>query len=223
MKRAFTAILLLLTLTCFGQEWMEFQLDSTLSLAIPDNYKVVDTLGQRVINAQIDNGLILVMKLPNKGQTAINVQNEKELVNSYTGFQDGLIGSHKGELIKGEIIETGGLKCIQFSYRARMGDENQIRHCLGIFVNENMYAINFWELESMTKEMAPQRERLFSSIKLPNSLGLKNQMSNSIEGGKGFRTGFFLGKVLGYILIFGTLISIGIWISKGKKRKNTNA
>jgi hypothetical protein len=78
-------------------------------MAIPDNFEITDTLGQRVITSQVDNGLILVTVLENKGKTAITVRNEKELIDSYKGFQKGAINSQKGELIKDEIIEMYGL------------------------------------------------------------------------------------------------------------------
>ena len=108
MKKIFTIALTFIAITCCGQQWIDYRLDSTMTVVIPDNYRVVDTMGLRVITAQSDNGLVLVTKLANKGHIAINVQNETELIKSYTGFQEGLIGSHKGTLIESEIIDRAG-------------------------------------------------------------------------------------------------------------------
>src|SRR5688572_10634794 len=123
MNRLFFLILTTISINSFGQQWTECKVDSTLTMTIPDNFEITDTLGQRVITSQVDNGLILVTVLENKGKTAINVQNEKELIDSYKGFQKGAVNSQKGKLIKDEIIEMNGLKFLRFSFRATMGDE----------------------------------------------------------------------------------------------------
>ena len=223
MNKLLIAILTAISISGFGQQWSEYQVDSTLALVLPDNYQVRDTLGQRVITARIDNGLILISILPNSGQTAINVQNEKELINSYKGLREGLINSQGGQLIREEIIEIGGLKLIRFSFHATMGEEKQIRHCVAAFVNEKTYSINFWEVESMTNEMTADREKLFSSLRFPTGLQLKNQMSNSIEGSRSFNVGYLIGQILGYGLMLGLLIALVVWVSKKVRRKSTNA
>jgi hypothetical protein len=223
MRKILITILTLTTINAFGQQWADYSVDSTLTLLIPNNYQIVDTLGQRVITAQIDNGVILVSVLSNKGQTAFNVQNEKELIDAYNEFQKGMIDSHKGQLIKKEIVEKSGLKLTRFSYSVTIGSERQIRHCMAIFVNEKTYAINFWELESMTNEMKTEREKLFSSLKLPTGLELQNQMSYSIEGSRAYHLGHLFGQVFIYVLMLGLFISFIIWVSKKVSRKSTNA
>ena len=223
MRKILIAILTILSINSFGQQWTKYQVDSTLTLTVPDNFEVTDTVGQRVITAQVDNGLILVTVIPNEGKNAINIQDEKELLDSYKGFQKGLIESQKGQLIKEEIIEKNGLKFIRFSFRATMGDEKQIRHCLGIFVSKKIYSLNFWELASMTDEMTDVRESFFSSLILPTNLTLKNQLNDSIEGSRAYRISYFIGYSLGLVVIFGLIILILIWITKKVRRKSTNA
>jgi hypothetical protein len=218
MRKIFIAILTLLSINSFGQQWTEYQVDSTLTLTIPDNFEVTDTVEQRIITAQVDNGLILVTVIPNNGKTAINVQDEKDLLDSYRGFKKGSIDSQKGQLIKEEIIEKNGLKFIRFSFSATTDGEKQKRHCLVIFVNNKIYSLNFWELESMTNEMADVREKFFSSLILPNDLTLKNQMNDSIEGSRAYQIGHFIGYSLGLVLTFGLIVSIVIWITRKVRR-----
>ncbi|WP_057938848.1 hypothetical protein [Algoriphagus resistens] len=214
------AILTAISINSFGQQWTECKVDSTLTITIPDNFEITDTLGQRVITSQVDNGLILVSALENKGKTAVNVQNENELIDFYTGFQKGAINSQKGELIKEEIIEINGLKFLRFSLKPTMEDEKQIRHCLAVFAANKTYSIYFWELESMTDEMTPIRERLFSSVKLPSSLTAKDQMSYSPEGSRSYDIGYLVGEIFGYVIIFGLIIILVVWISKSVRKKS---
>src|SRR5690349_3292845 len=121
MKKILVAILTTLSISCFGQQWIEYQVDSTLTITLPDNYQVTDTAEQRVITAQLDNGLILVTMMRSEGKFAVSVQDEEDLLDFYHGFQKGSINSQKGQLIKSEILKKDGLKVLRFSFKAPMG------------------------------------------------------------------------------------------------------
>ena len=223
MRKIFLTISTLLTINCFGQQWADYKIDNNLTIYIPDKFTVMDTMAQHIIRAQIDNALIMIQRIPNKGEGATNIQDKEELMKTYSGFQDGIIESQKGKLKSQEWIEKDSLLLNQFSYYAKMGDENQIRHCLALFLNEHWYAIQFWEVKSMTNEMTNLRETLFSSIKVPPRQSLKNQMSYSVEGSRGYNIGFLIGKTVGYILMLGILVLLIRWISRKATRKSANA
>jgi hypothetical protein len=223
MRKAVLTIFTLLSLNCFGQKWTEYKMDSNLTVNIPENFEIIDTLGQRIVRAQIDNGLIMIQRIPNKGETATSIQNKEELIKNYTGFQKGVVRSQNGKLLNQDFIEKDGLQVTQFSYSATMGEELQVRHCLTVFLNENWYTINFWELEALTNEMKNDRDKLFSSIKFLVGQSFKNQLSNSVEGSRGYKVGFLAGKIMGYALMIAIAVSIIIWVSKrAKKRERSN-
>jgi hypothetical protein len=219
MKKILLTIFIAISINSLGQNWTNYQVDSILTLAIPDNYKVTDTLGQRLTTARIDNGLILVSALANEGEIATNIQNEAELIRFYKGFEKGHLNSQHGQAIKDEIVENSGLKMFRFSYKASMNGEVQIRHCLVVFVNEKMYAVNFWEVESMTNDMSATREKLFSSLKFPTNPGLKNQMTNKGDEERKVKQG----ELIGQITIFGLIIGLAIWRTKRAKKKRVMA
>ena len=190
MRRPLLIALVLTAVTSFGQEWIDYKVDSTLTISIPDNFKVADTLGGKLITARVDYAAIGINVLPNKGTFAINIADETELIETYKTFRKGFVNSQKGQLIKEELIEKNGLKFWRFSFRATQGDEKHVRHSLVIFVNEYTYAITFSEFEDMAIEMTPVREQLFSSVKLRPSLTIKNQMSDVLEGSRSYRIGY---------------------------------
>jgi len=218
MKNILLAIFTAISINSFGQDWTNYQVDSTLTLTIPDNYKARDTMGQRVITAEIDNGLILISSLPNAGEVAMNVESEEQLLKVYKGLVTGYINRQHGQLIKEEIIENSGLKMIRFSYKTAMAGEKQIRHCLSVFVNEKMYSVNFWEVESLTNELAKQREKLFSSLRFSSKVGLKNQMSYKPENDKEYNQGLLLGKIT-----MALIIGVIFWFSRRGKKKRADA
>jgi hypothetical protein len=223
VNRVLIIILTVISVSSFGQQWSDYKVDESLTVYMPDRFEVMDTLGQHIIRAQIDNALIMIQRIPNKGEQATNIQDKSELIENYKEFQKGIIESQKGKLKNQQIIDKDGLQLIQFSYYATMGEEKQVRHCLGVFINESWYAVQFWEVEAMANELTKVREQFFSSVKLPAGQSLKNQMSNSIEGSRSYNLGFLIGKTLGYILMLGIIASLVIWISKKVKRKSTNA
>jgi len=140
MNRISTTILILISINSFGQQWTDYKIDSNLTVQIPENFEVMDTLGQHIIRARVDNALIMIQRIPNKGEQVTNIQDKSDLIENYKGFQNGIIESQKGKLKNQEIIEKDGLQLIRFSYYATMGEEKQIRHCLGVFINESWYA-----------------------------------------------------------------------------------
>jgi hypothetical protein len=214
MKGIVFTISILLVINGFGQGWVDYKVDDNLSVNIPDDFEVIDTLGQHVIKAQIANALIMIQRIPNNGKTVTNIQDEKELKDAYIGFQKGFTKSQKGKILHQEFIEKDGLLLSRFACNATMGEEKQIRHCVVIFIKEHWYAIQFWEVESMTIELTKEREMLFSSIKLPTDLGLASQMSNSTEGSAAYKAGVLFGVLLGYTLIIGFVVWLIFWIFK---------
>lgn len=222
MKKIILTILTVVSISSFGQQWSEYQVDSTLTLMLPGNIELRDTLGQQVIKSTIDNGMIIISVIPNSGRT-LNVKTQDDLINWYNDFSKGFVNSQKGQLIKDEIIEDSGLKMIRLSFNATLGNEKQVRHCLAIFVNDKIYAINFWEPESLTKEMTHTREQLFSSLRFPTNPGLANQMSYSKEIPRGIYYGALVRRILQYVLLPGLVILIIVWIIKQVRKQSTSA
>jgi len=214
MKNIFLVIFSAISINSFGQAWVDCKVDSNLTLMMPDNYKIQDTLGQRVIKAGIDNGLILISILENSGELSMNVESEAQLLKVYKGYENGYVKSQHGQLIKEEIIENSGLKMIRFSVSTAMGGEKQIRHCTAVFVNDKMYSINFWEVESLTNEMAKLREKLFSSLKFSPKIGRNNQMTYKQENDRAYNQGLLLGNITMVVIV-----GLGIWFSTRRKKK----
>lgn len=221
MKNYLFTLLALLSINCFSQELINYQLDSTVAVSIPANYTLTDTMGVKGITAEIDNGLIIVTTAPNQGKVEINIQDEADLIKSYKGIIGGVLQSQKGELVQQEILEKNGLKYIRATYKATQEGEKQIRHCLVLFVNHTIYTMNFWELESMDIEtedrIADVRERFFASLEFPKNLTIKDQLHGSYEDSIKDDGAYVLGELMGYGIMLLLVIGIIIWISKKAK------
>jgi hypothetical protein len=214
MQRTFLTFLTLLTLNCRAQEWKEHKFDDNMSLEIPENFIVIDTAGQRIVRAQIDNALIMIQRIPNKGDHAINISSKAELIESYEGFQKGFMNSQDAKLLKQKVEERDGLQLYRFSCSATMDEERQIRHSLVVFLNEHWYAVHFWEVEALTNELQKERTKLFSSVKFVPGLSMQNQLSYSLEASKSYKIGYLAGKYFFIVLIAGIVIFIIVWFSR---------
>jgi hypothetical protein len=195
-----------------------FRWDSLLTLKLPDNYKINDTLGIKVINAAIENATISVGILQNAGENALDIKDEKELLEWYQGFKKGYIKTNHGQLIKEQIIEANGLKMIQFSLHAETAGQKQVRHCIAVIVNDKTYALNFTEVESLSGEMAKTREMVFSSMKFAPGLGQNNQLSTKGADERAYNQGLLLGKTT-----VGLVIALVVGLSIRRKKKKANA
>ncbi len=203
--------------TCFGQQWIDHQVDSLLTVSVPDNFEVVTTQ-PLVIKGQVDYALIMVSVLENKGELSINLQDEDDLTDGYTGFVKGMINAQRGELIADEIVNIDGLKVLKFSFKTSMGGEAQIRHCQALFLSGKVYAFNFWELESMTTEMTSTRKTFFESIEFLPSLSMEDQFTHSLESSNAYNVGFIVGYVLGAFLVIAVIVLVIFGIVKLVKK-----
>lgn len=218
MKQILLITLILLSANSFGQKTIEYKIDDNLTITLPDNYQVLDTLGQRMIKAPVDYGLILISKFPIQDKASISFTNNNGLVEFYNGIQEGVVKSSQGELISQEITDINKLKFIKFSYKAKMGGDIQIRDCLGVLLEENIYLFNFWQSESMVKEMKKQREVFFASLKINPQLTPNDQFINLPEESTSYNWGILMGKYLAYILIIGLPALLIVWIVNRKKK-----
>lgn len=217
MKHLFLLLLCLSTTTCFSQNWKEYIIDSNLALTLPENYTVTDTMDQKVIMAKLDGGLVMVTHMENNGQYEISVTDEPDLVLEYKSFRKGMLKSARGKLIQEGAIVLNGLKTWKFSFSARWGEEKQTRYCQVLFLNKRIYVIHFWERVDKSAEMAPLREKLFSSLVLPSNLSLANQLNLIDDETAAKRLGEKIGNLIFKLLIASALIFLFVFIVRKNK------
>lgn len=221
MKTLLCSLLIIYNIQAQAQEWVDYQVDSVLTVSLPDNYFTMDTLGQHLALAQVENGLVMITSFQNKGDSAINASSESELLEAYVGFRKGFVNSQQGEFVEEKIVDIKGLKFARFSMRATTEGEVQLRHCLAGFISEKTYALSFWEVESMSQAMTPVREKFFSSVKLAPGLTLQNQLNTSLEATPAYKLGYKLGKAFSYLAIASLIIVMVIVVRKLVTKKKT--
>jgi len=215
MRYILFSLISILTIECFSQNNTEYKLEDGFTISLPENFTVTDTLGQRAIIAHIENGQILILKAPNKGKIDVSIKNESELIEFYKEFQRGLLKPSKGNLLNDNFFEIGKLKANKISYRVNTSEEPELRDALIVVLNNNIYVIQFLQLESKYNDIKVVRDKFFSSIKPSQTFSIKNQLTISAESSTDIeKTAYNLGRIFGYVLIIGIFIFIVIWILK---------
>jgi hypothetical protein len=210
--RIFILILLLsLSTLSKGQDWVNYQLDSNLTVTIPSNFQMKDTLGQGFITAFDGPGYIVITKIVNKEKLNGNITNEKQLIEAYNDFQKGFIDSSNCKLLNEQVIDKQGLKLKRFDYEFPVRDSKQIRYNLVLFVNKTWYAISYSQFTTILIERNPSYEKLFSFVQINPTLSIKNQMTSSWDPDA---IAYNIGRATGFVLIIALFISIIIGISK---------
>lgn len=217
MKKILLVLFAFQTISAFGQKWTDLVVDNNLTISVPENYQITDTLGQKIVTAQVDNGLIFIQRIPKPDDKSNNVSSKDQLDGFYKGLINGTIKSSKGELLSSEFINVKDLKLIKFSFKAKIGDELQIHDCLGLFLSGNTYLIQLWHLESISPELQEIRDKLFASLKISSTITQKDQFIASSNQSSSYKKGYIFGKILGPILLIGIFIYMIYFISRRKK------
>jgi hypothetical protein len=99
MKNFILFVLFVLTQNIFSQNLVELKLSENVSINIPDDYYVKDSLGTKRFASKLsDKSVISIVKAIEKKE--IIILNKKELKKSYDSFQNGILESYNGNLIK---------------------------------------------------------------------------------------------------------------------------
>ena len=219
MEKILLIFLAFQTPNCFGQQWIDTAIDKNITISLPHNYQITDTLGQRLITAQVNNGLIFIQRIPKPDDPTFNISNKDQLDNYYNGLIKGTIKSSKGELLSSEFIKIIDFNLIKFSFKIKIGDELQIHDCLGLFLNGYTYLIQLWHLELISPELQNIRDNVFSSLKISSTATQKDQYIASSIQSSSFKTGYIIGKILGPILLIGIFAYLIYFFSKRRKIK----
>jgi hypothetical protein len=218
MKISLLFVFAVLSCQVFAQQWTSYQFDENLTVSIPGEPQIIDTLGQHIVKVPLNNAVILIQKIPNEAKIE-NIETKEDILKSYDEFEKGFIGSQQGTWIDHEVQEKHGLLMQNFSYRASLVEEKHIRHCLVTFVNNTWYAAQFWEVEAAAGDMKTDREQFFASVKFSENLKFANQIQVTPEGSPTYKTGYIVGKLLASLMVIGFIAGAGILISRFIKKR----
>jgi hypothetical protein len=206
-------IILLLTLVLStnilssqNQEWLTYELDSIISLEMPNDVFELDTIAQGVRMYQIYSHTVNSTFIAQKALFEKENQNEdlsklpydlKSLKDQYNGMIDGIASGIPYELESKELIEKENFK----GYRLKFKDSlnNPTYEVEFYLLNKHLYSFFYVGLENFDEN---EKDLLFKSIKINTD----QKISQYLGKAQSYRIGYVFGKYFFYILIFGVII-----------------
>ena len=206
-------IILLLTLVLStnilssqNQEWLTYELDSIISIEMPNEVFELDTIAQGIRMYQIyshtENSTFIAQKAlfekENQNEDLSRLPYDlKSLKEQYNGIIDGIASSIPYELESKELIEKENF----IGYRLKFKDSlnNPTYEVEFYLLNKHLYSFFYVGLENFDEN---EKDLLFKSIKINTD----QKISQYLGKAQSYRIGYIFGKYFFYILIFGVII-----------------
>lgn len=188
-------------------EIITYNMNDNFTIELPQNFKLIDTLGQKAINCKIENGIIIISYMDSNNVNNPSIDDEKDLIKFYNGLQSGFTSKLKGNLISENLFKKDNLLIKKFEYKTSFDIEYKVITCYLIYLNGYTYIIQLWQLDLKDSSLKVQCNNFFSSIKFSQKYDFSNQQ-NFTDQSIYYKSGYLFGEIVTVIIIFGILFYI---------------
>ena len=216
MKQAFLLFSLLFISNNFAQSLENYQIDKNISLSMPKNLEVSDTLQLKTIQGFLEDNVVIITKTILKN-TVVTIESEKDLLKYYDGAQKGFFESIKGRLLKKDILNIEGLKILNLNTEVSINDEKKLYDSYILFLDNYTYTFSFIHSIKEDENFQIQKEKIISSIKFQKGLNINNQFNHYENSKRATKWGELGGTIFFYIVIAGGIIFL---IYRNRKKKH---
>ncbi|MGV8879733.1 MAG: hypothetical protein ACOH2A_11955 [Sphingobacteriaceae bacterium] len=208
------------SIPAFAQQWKKVEIDTLVSVLLPDKFQKKDTLNQQLFSTNGSYGAMIVIRSENSQDEKVDVKRLKDLNKLYDNYIKKVQGSAQGtiESKKDTLIE--GLNAKDFVLKTDTGSGVELRYFRVLFTQDATYTFEYLVKEIRTEFAQPEYEKFFNSIKIgpevtvkADQLAEKGATSPLSERKKSFNNTLIYGGV-GFIV----LIIILVVLIRRKKR-----
>lgn len=214
MKGILVALLLLVSIKSFSQQLVKYSIDKDVSINLPDNSVLTDTLGQKMIKGNIGGINVIFLRALEKDKKTI-IESKADLIDFYTGFQKGYAQSVNGKIVKSKIIDKDNLKASLFECKTKMNNLHLSINGLVVFLNNYAYTVQFFNVGAGTADYEAQKKTILASLQFRKGLTIDNQLTNA----EGSSMSYKIGEIIGYFLGVALLVIVMLVILKKSKKK----
>ncbi|HEX8378021.1 MAG TPA: hypothetical protein VF602_09390 [Pedobacter sp.] len=179
MKVNFLIVLFsLLTSLLFSQEFKPYNIDDSIQVSLPADFKKVDTLGQTQITARTSFGFIQISKQPDNNHSTPDIEKVKHLNRYYNDFIKRISASSKqGTISNKKDTLLGNLRVKDFTLALDSGSGKQYRNFRILHENSATYTFQYLFQDMHSQYAQPESESFFKSIKLTKPATLTSQFT----------------------------------------------
>ena len=218
MKKLLLLTFLFSTTIGFSQNLVPYKVSEDVSINIPENYKVTDTLTQKITKGTIDNAVVIVMKSIQK-DTTTTIESKEDLLIYYKEAQKGFLTGLKGKFLKREFLEIDKKIVLKLnSVREIQGNTEYFENYMFI-LNNYTYTLMFVSAIPNDQNLESQKTKILASLKFKPGLTIQNQFNKYEESSYAYK----LGKLVGAFLVYGAFVAGLVYLIIRNRKRKRNA
>lgn len=169
MRKVIYILILLFSLSSFGQEVFDYEFDDNITIQVLEDTEEGEIAGGKYVKGTYKNEIVIFMS-SEKGMDKMSNSDEAGLLKFFQGVKNGALKSSKGTLLNEEFITIQGNKTFKFSYTLTLnGKKNRIDSYSFIY-NDIIYTLQFMNLEKGFENGNDFRNQILNSIVLKKGL-----------------------------------------------------
>jgi LPXTG-motif cell wall-anchored protein len=202
----------------FSQEFKLYNIDDSIQVSLPADFKKLDTLGQTQITARTSFGFIQISKQPDNNHSTPDIEKVKHLNRYYNDFIKRISASSKQGTISNEKDTLlGNLRVKDFTLALDSGSGKQYRNFRILHENSATYTFQYLYQDIHSQYAAPESESFFKSITLTKPATLKSQFTvDGTTTGKAPASNSKLYMIVGAAVLI--MLGIIVFLRKRKAR-----
>ncbi|MCC8409750.1 hypothetical protein LJ707_12495 [Mucilaginibacter sp. UR6-1] len=164
-----------------AQELKPIKIDSVVSVNLPVEHEVKDTLGQKIYSGSGSLGYMVVIRSSNGNNKPL--EKEKDLNNVFKEYIKKVQGQSSGSVLNARDTTIGNLKARIFALEADNGSGVELRDFAVIYTKDATYTFEYMYPESRKDLVKAENKAFFSSIKTSEALQRTDQYVNTEPSG----------------------------------------
>ncbi|OOQ58182.1 hypothetical protein [Mucilaginibacter pedocola] len=212
MKKILMSLsLMLLAATGFAQvPFKPVEIDSAVTVSLPEGFTKKDTLGQSIYSGKTNIGYMVVIRQPNANNKPL--KKERDLNNVMKDYIKGVKGQAEGsDALNARDTTIGHLKAKVFTLSTDQGAGVQLRNFIVIYTQDITYTFEYYYQQNRADLIKDEYKTFASSIQVSPELQRTDQY---LSDAKGISPGLIGGVVVGVIVIG----SMAFYISRRNRK-----
>lgn len=218
MKKLLLLTFFFCTTIGFSQNLVPYKVSEDVSINMPENYKVTDTLTQKITKGTIDNAVVIVMKSIQK-DTTTTIESKEDLLTYYKEAQKGFLTGLKGKFLKREFLEIDKKIVLKLNCEKVINGKTQYFENYMFILNNYTYTLMFVSLLPNDTNLESQKGKILASLKFKPGLTIHNQFNKYDESTFAYK----LGKLIGAFVVYGAFVAGLVYLIIQNRKRKRNA
>jgi hypothetical protein len=168
------------TVSAYSQGLKPVKIDSLVTVALPTDVQVKDTLQQKIFSGNGSLGYMIVIRSKNNNKP---LEKEKDLNNVFKEYMTKLQGQSDGSILDQRDTTIGKLKAKVFGLETKSDNGVELRNFTILYTKEATYTFEYVYPQERKDLVKDETKAFFGSIKTSADLERTDQYTNTASSG----------------------------------------